>query len=539
MRIRPVFKPVFVLQAGFIAYALCGTAFAEYAAGMDALGVKNYARARVEFESEPENPKSAYQLARMAQFGLGEPKNSARRAGLLKRAADLGLVAAKFEWALALGNGIGVDASPNEAITILESLEGHAEAMVYLSRLYRYGWWGIPADPVRSASLLKAASEAGSMWATGLYGKALIYADGVTADPAQGVSLLKKAVDAGDPDAEFEYATLLTFGGAGVTVDAPAGVALFRRVGERGEARAQLAVCQAHLSGEGVLRDPEAALRWCDAAARQGNPWAQVKLGDMFRLGRGVPRLPAQAYFWYTLASTSNFSIGEEARQRRAEIARGLRDEEIQRQAKRAAAFQPQHNLRVRVQTLPPMSRDDRLTLGSVEIAVPAPEGYMNGWEIVEYLRRVSPNDPDMRPLRMMFALQEDISRSKLGISGPMRTVEVEAYGGDEEVVTPTLFADIRKQIRQRALEVQQQGQIKMDQVRDDDVAYAYIRSSMTGSNAVDAFAFVHVRSRVVALVFTGFDADRMAELRSLVEKTAAEISNRNGRGTFRLFGGG
>ena len=66
-------------------------AWADYAAGMDALAVKDHARARLEFEREPMNAQAVYQLARMAQLGLGEPRNLARRANLLQRSAELRL----------------------------------------------------------------------------------------------------------------------------------------------------------------------------------------------------------------------------------------------------------------------------------------------------------------------------------------------------------------------------------------------------------------------------------------------------------------
>jgi TPR repeat protein len=514
-------------------------AWADYAAGMDALAVKDHARARLEFEREPMNAQAVYQLARMAQLGLGEPRNLARRANLLQRSAELGLPRAKYEWAQALANGAGVPADPPRALKLLEELDAanQLDATVYLGRAYRFGWWGIAKDEARSTALLRKASEAGNTTATTLYAAALIQGLGVAADVPRGTAMLKDLSDRGITEAQMEYARYLSFGIAGVPKDEAAGTALYRKVAELGDANAQYGVCLALLGGRGVPRDEAAAARWCDAAARQGDEWSQLKLGDLYRTGTGVPRMRGNAYYWYTLAARGTGSAGDQARERRATLAREMNATEIEGQVKRTATFEPQPGFRPRAEPLPPLARGDRVTMGPVSVVVPMPSGYMNNAEFVEYLQRASPNDPDLSPRLMVLSHQDDMNRMKLGVPGQLRSVEVGRHLGDEVTVTPALFADIRKQMRAAIQAGQAAGRVKIETLRDDDTVFCFVRSSLVGQNRANATALVFVNGRVLSVTFSGFELEQLPELRDLGEAFARDMLARNGRGATNLFG--
>jgi TPR repeat protein len=522
-----------------LALTLSAPSWADYAAGMDALAVKDYARARREFETETANAQAAYQLARMAQLGLGEPRNPARRAGLLQRSAELGFARAKFEYALALGNGTGVTAEPARALKMLEELDAanQLDATVYLGRLYRYGWWGVAKDDVRGTALMRKASEAGSVYASVLYASALIQGAGVAADAPRGTAMLKELSERGNVDAQLEYARFLTFGLSGVPKDEAAGTALYRKVADLGDATAQYGVCLAFLNGRGVPRDEAAAARWCDAAARQGDEWSQLRLGDMYRAGQGVPKLRGSAYYWYTLAARSPGTAGEQARDRRATLAREMTGADIENQVKRAALFEQQPGFKPRLEALPMLARGDRVTLGPTSIVIPTPSGYMNNADFVEYLQKASPNDPDLYPRLMVLSHQEDMNRVKLGMPGLLRSVEISRHLADDVVVTQALFADIRKQMRANVQATQAAGRVKVDMVRDDDTVFAFTRASQTGDNRANATALVLVGERVLAMTFSGFDADHLPELRDLVGGSTKETLARNGRGAANLFG--
>lgn len=522
-----------------IALTLSTQAWANYAAGMDALAVKDHARARLEFEGEPANAQAVYQLARMAQLGLGEPRNPARRANLLQRSADLGFPRAKYEWAQVLANGAGVPADPARALKLLEELDAanQLDATVYLGRAYRFGWWGIAKDAARSTALMRKASEAGSTTATTLYASALIEGLGVTPDVPRGTAMLKDLSDRGLTDAQMEYARYLSFGISGVTKDEAAGTALYRKVADLGDANAQYGVCLALLNGRGVPRDEAAAARWCDAAARQGDEWSQLRLGDLYRNGTGVPRMRGYAYYWYTLAARSAGSAGEQARERRATLAREMTAAEIDGQVKRAATFEPQPGFRPRAEPLPALAHGDRVTMGPVSIVVPMPSGYMNNAEFVEYLQRASPNDPDLSPRLMVLSHQDDMNRMKLGVPGTLRSVEVGRHLGDDVTVTPALFAEIRKQMRAGIQVAQAAGRLKIETLRDDDTVFFFVRSSQIGQNRASATALVLVSGRVLSVTFSGFELEQLPELRELGESFAKDMLARNGRGAPNVFG--
>ena len=57
------------------------------------------------------------------------------------------------------------------------------------------------------------------------------------------------------------------------------------------------------LRGDGVERDPEAAVEWYRKAAEQGLPEAQTALGDLYARGIGVAADPEAARAWYEKAA--------------------------------------------------------------------------------------------------------------------------------------------------------------------------------------------------------------------------------------------
>jgi hypothetical protein len=522
-----------------LAAALCSPAFADLAAGMDALAVKDFVRARSAFEREPENAQAIYQLSRMAWYGYGEPRNPTRRFGLLQRAAALGHARAQFEMAWMLGAGDGTPADPQRAMKLLEQYdaEGNVDATVLLGRVLRFGWWGIAADDARAVALLKKASGQGSDIGTTLYASALVQGIGGAADSKTGLELLRGVADKGFVDAQMELARILSFGLGGVPKDEAGGYALYLAVARQGEPFAQYMTCMAHFDGRGVARDPATAARWCDAAAQQGDAYAQMRLGDMFRTGTGMPRLPSQAYYWYTVASHASGSAGTQASERRARIAQELQQADIERQTKRAASFRPQPGLRARETPLPALAHGDRVKLGDVAVTIPLPKGYFNNWQFVENLQRLTPNNPELQPNLMVLSNQEDMDRFRLGLAGGIRSLEVNRHSDEEVNVTPAIFVDVRKKLLEMVEKTRSAGRMKVEVARDDDTAFAIVRESLTGSTEVDARAWIRVNGRVLVVAFSGFSAEQLQDLRTLVAATTKEIVAQNGRGGFNLFG--
>lgn len=64
----------------------------------------------------------------------------------------------------------------------------------------------------------------------------------------------------------------------------------FERAARHGHVDAQVMLGTMYLVGRGVGKDPVAAAEWYGVAAEAGDPWAQFSLGNMYLEGNGVPR---------------------------------------------------------------------------------------------------------------------------------------------------------------------------------------------------------------------------------------------------------
>jgi TPR repeat protein len=63
--------------------------------------------------------------------------------------------------------------------------------------------------------------------------------------------------------------------------------------------------------GEGVEADAGEAAKWCQLAAEQEVPEAQLILADCYLRGRGVPEDYVLAYVWFNRASSHGLEIAE------------------------------------------------------------------------------------------------------------------------------------------------------------------------------------------------------------------------------------
>lgn len=71
--------------------------------------------------------------------------------------------------------------------------------------------------------------------------------------------------------------------------DTVRGAALLRTLAEAGDGDAQCRLAELYERGQGVVQSFVEALRWYRAAAAQGLPAAQSRLGDIFLIGRTPP----------------------------------------------------------------------------------------------------------------------------------------------------------------------------------------------------------------------------------------------------------
>ena len=107
--------------------------------------------------------------------------------------------------------------------------------------------------------------------------------------------------------------------------------AMLRPLAERGNARAMVRLGDLYLTGQGVERSDELALRLFRGASDLGDNEAQQRLGDMYAKGRGVPQNNFHAYVWYSAAARSGNAAAKVEQER---VAATLQAVEIQQAAK-------------------------------------------------------------------------------------------------------------------------------------------------------------------------------------------------------------
>lgn len=78
---------------------------------------------------------------------------------------------------------------------------------------------------------------------------------------------------------------------------------LFMPVAQQGDALAQCKLGDMYRVGAGVPQDYEEAVRWYRLAAEQGDASAQMLLGIMYENGRGVPKDYVLAHMWVNIAA--------------------------------------------------------------------------------------------------------------------------------------------------------------------------------------------------------------------------------------------
>lgn len=129
-------------------------------------------------------------------------------------------------------------------------------------------------------------------------------------DIASAEVLLRTGVAAGHLPSAYRLGELL------VSATDPArqaeGCATLRMAAEAGNAKASFLLGLLHAHGRaGAERDPAAAARWCEAAARQGLPEAQFNLGLIQALGSGTASDPVAAADWLRRAAFNGVAEAE------------------------------------------------------------------------------------------------------------------------------------------------------------------------------------------------------------------------------------
>lgn len=95
--------------------------------------------------------------------------------------------------------------------------------------------------------------------------------------------------------------------------DYPEALKQFRLGAAQGDADAQLDIGVMYYLGKGVAQDYAEAIKWYRLAATQGNAEAQENLGLAYILGRGVPPDDAEGVKWMHLAAAQGYAPAQES----------------------------------------------------------------------------------------------------------------------------------------------------------------------------------------------------------------------------------
>ena len=79
----------------------------------------------------------------------------------------------------------------------------------------------------------------------------------------------------------------------------------YRLAADQGNADAQVKLGFMYREGRGVTKDHSEALKWYRLAAQQGDWSAQSNLGSMYDKGQGVTQDYVRAHMWYSLAAST------------------------------------------------------------------------------------------------------------------------------------------------------------------------------------------------------------------------------------------
>ena len=142
------------------------------------------------------------------------------------------------------------------------AVHGNLKAMYNIGTMYLEGK-GSPKSETEGYRWIREAADKGDIRASSLCGILLCKGTGVKKNPAEGMKLLQQAAQGGDPLASA-------------------------RIGQ-----------QLLYNEDGSINDPNAALPYLNTAAENGSPWACGTLGQLYDLGKEVPKDPTQSAHWY------------------------------------------------------------------------------------------------------------------------------------------------------------------------------------------------------------------------------------------------
>jgi TPR repeat protein len=224
-------------------------------------------------------------------YNFGKPpfsRDPSRAVALLQRAVAQDYPPAMTALGYHFERGAGIARNEAQALALYRqaAAKGHADGMFNLGRLYQLGR-GVPRDERESDRWFNAALKAGSIDAIVHFRRARQLEMEDNARP-----LFEQAFKAYEAN-KFEQAARL-----------------YRQAAELGNASAQVALGQLTRLGMGVPKNEEEAVRLYRRAAERGHAGGQTQLGLAFQLGEGVREDWAEAHAWCAKSAAQQYALG-------------------------------------------------------------------------------------------------------------------------------------------------------------------------------------------------------------------------------------
>jgi localization factor PodJL len=193
----------------------------------------------------------------------------------------------------------------------------------------------VPAEIGPAA--LREAAMAGDPLAFFAIGNRFAEGQGVKADMAEAAKWYEKSAEIGFAPAQYRIGNMYEKG-AGVAQDLGMARRWYEQAADSGNATAMHNLAVLNAMGTDGRADNDVAAKWFVEAAEHGVKDSQFNLGILAAKGAGVPQSLEESYKWFALVAETG---DKDAANKRDEVAKALRPEQLKRARDAAALWTP------------------------------------------------------------------------------------------------------------------------------------------------------------------------------------------------------
>ena len=257
--------------------------------------------------------------------GKGVKKDVDKAFPLFLKAAKAGDVEAQFRLGCCYCDGEGVIANVKEGFSwIRKAAEGgHACALRLLGNCYQMGLFGVKQNLSRAFNLFKEAAEQGDVMAKAYVGISYATGIGVTKNESEAVKWLQASLENRNSSEDKLVGMCqyllggLYLDGEGVPQNKEKAFGLFLAAANNGLPEAQCKVGLCYYGGLGVTRNEQEAAKWfqsvievdvVDSVPSEIRGLSQCALGNLYLEGRGVKKDEQKAFSLFLSAANDGLA---------------------------------------------------------------------------------------------------------------------------------------------------------------------------------------------------------------------------------------